>query len=286
MIILLRKRLIKNLSGDLSTEALSKLYNSFDIIGDIAILKTRNGGRNSAEEAAKQIMATHKNVKAVFLQSSRISGDFRTRQLKRLAGEDKTCTIHKESGCLFMVDVDKCYFSPRLSQERLHIASMVKPGETVVNMFAGVGCFSILIAKLVSQTKVYSIDVNPNAVKCMQENIRLNRVYGIVTPFLGDSKEVVGARLQGIADRVLMPLPEKALEYLPVAVSALKKRRGWIHYYDFEHATKSENPVEKTRLKVACNLETLGINHMITSSRIVRSTGPNWWQTALDIQVI
>jgi len=224
-------------------------------------------------------------VKTVFAQTSPIMGDFRVRELRLLAGEDKTSTKYKESGCVFAVDVEKCYFSPRLSHERLRIASLVKGGETVVNMFSGVGCFSIVIAKTVSKTKVFSIDVNPIAVQYMEENVRINRVYGKVIPLLGDSKDIINAQLQGKADRVLMPLPEKALEYLPYAVSALKKHGGWIHYYDFQHAAGNEKPVEKTKLKVAQKLDSLGVGYIFAFSRVVRSTGPNWYQTALDIQV-
>ena len=89
---------------------------------------------------------------------------------------------------------------------------LVKAGETVVNMFAGVGCFSVIIAKTVPQTKVYSIDVNPTAVQYLEENVKLNRVYGEVISLLGDSKDIINTQLQGVADRVLMPLPEKALD--------------------------------------------------------------------------
>ena len=186
---------------------------------------------------------------------------------------------------MFSVDLAKCYFSPRLLYERSRLAGLVKEGEIVVNMFAGVGCFSIIIAKKAFPTQVYSIDINPNAVKYMEENVKLNRVYGKVTPILGDSKEVITAKLIGRADRVLMPLPEKALEYLPDALSALKKGRGWIHFYDFQHASGHENPTGKTKQKVAAKLDGLGVSYRFGGSRIVRSTGPNWFQIVLDIQV-
>ena len=91
----------------------------------------------------------------------------------------------------------------------------------------------------------------------MEENVKINRVYGKVFPLLGDAKEVIQTQLQGVADRVLMPLPEKALEYLPSAVSALKKSGGWIHYYDFQHAPGKEDPAEKTKLKVAAKTRQL-----------------------------
>ena len=230
----MRKRLRDKLSDALPQEQLGRVYNSFDTIGDIAIVKHNN--LQNAEVVAEQIMAVNRNIKTVLTPIGRITGDFRVRELKLLAGENKTCTSHRESGCVFRVDVEKCYFSPRLSYEHRRIAELVKPGEVVVNMFAGVGCFSIVIAKTQSQTKTYSIDVNPTAVQYMEENVKINQVSDSVFPILGDAKEIIQTRLQGVADRVLMPLPEKALEYLPYALLALKKKGGWIHYYDFQHA--------------------------------------------------
>jgi tRNA (guanine37-N1)-methyltransferase len=266
-------------------QELRQMYNSFDIVGDIAIIKFPSGNLVNSEIIANQIMAIHKNVRTVFAQTSSILTQFRVRNLRLLYGDNKTNTVHKESDCFFAVDVAKCYFSPRLSYERSRIASIVKPGETIVNMFAGVGCFSIIIAKSVPETKVFSIDVNPTAFQYMIENIRVNRVYGRVFPLSGDSKEIINARLQGVADRVLMPLPEKALDYLPYAVSTLKNHRGWIHYYDFQHAIGKENPIDGTKQKVSVKLESLGVSYVFATSRIIRSTGPNWYQTALDILV-
>ena len=281
----MRRRLKEKLSNDLSPEELTGIYNSFDLIGDIAIVKVANVNVANAQAVAKQIMAVHKGVKTVFAQTSPVTGDFRVRALKLLAGEGKTTTKYKESGCVFAVDVEKCYFSPRLSHERARIARLVKSGETVVNMFAGVGCFSVVIAKTASQTKVYSIDVNPTAFRYMEENVRINRVYGAVIPILGDSKDIINAELQHKADRVLMPLPEKAIEYLPYAVSALKPTGGWIHLYDFQHATGTEDPLVKTRQSVAQKLDSIGAGFSFGFSRVVRSTGPNWCQTVLDIQI-
>jgi tRNA (guanine37-N1)-methyltransferase len=254
-------------------------------VGDIAIIKMPSDSKISPEDVAKVIMNRHKNIKAVSVQETGVHGDFRLRGLTHVAGEKRTCTVHKESGCSFKVDLDKCYFSPRLSSERLRIAQLVQPGETVVNMFAGVGCFSIIIAKHVSSAKVYSIDVNPIAVQLMTENVRLNRAFGKVIPILGDAKLVIENQLERHADRVLMPLPEKAFEYLPCAVSALKPSGGWIHVYIFEHATKTENPVGKVKLKVAEKLDELGADYEFTFSRVVRTVGPNWYQVVLDVRI-
>jgi tRNA (guanine37-N1)-methyltransferase len=241
----LRKRLRKPLSTILSPEDTGEIYNSFDVVGDIAIIRLPSPSRVNAETAANAIMNRHRNIKTVLLQASPVSGDLRLRSLTYVSGENKTSTVHREFGCSFSVDMAKCYFSPRLSHERMRIAKMVEPNETVLNMFAGVGCFSIVIAKHANPAKVFSIDVNPAATQFMQENIRLSRVYGKVIPLLGDSKEIVTNRLQQVADRVLMPLPEKALKYLPCALSALKALGGWIHYYGLEQPLKLKAPPKK-----------------------------------------
>ncbi len=281
----MRKRLRKRLSRVLSSEDSANIHNSYDIVGDIAIIRSRGSSAKNMLEVAKAIMSINKSVKTVLVQVSPVAGEFRLRRLKHLAGENKTSTLHKESGCMFSIDVEKCYFSPRLSHERSRIAQKIEPDETVVNMFAGVGCFSIIIAKQSKAARVFSIDVNPVAVQLMQENIRLNRVYGKVIPLLGDSKAIVENQLMGCADRVLMPLPEKALEYLPAAVSALKPSGGWIHVHVFEHAAKTESPAEKVKLKVTEALASLSMDFEVPLVRVVRSTGPNWFQLVADVHL-
>jgi tRNA (guanine37-N1)-methyltransferase len=166
----------------------------------------------------------------------------------------------------------------------MRIAKQVKNKEVIVNMFAGVGCFSIIIAKHSDADKVYSIDINPVAIQNLQENVRVNRLYEKVVPILGDAKDIIAERLCHVADRVLMPLPEKALEYLSYASLSLKESGGWIHYYDFEHAKKNENPILKIKMKVAEKLESLGADFQIPFGRVVRATGPNWYQIVLDIK--
>jgi tRNA (guanine37-N1)-methyltransferase len=282
----LRKRLRARLAKVLSPSELACICNSYDIIGDIAVIRLSERTKKNGKIIAEAIMQVHKNVVTVLAQTSPIHGASRLRRLELVAGEAKAVAVHKESGCLFSVDLEKCYFSPRLVYERMRIAKLVQREETVVNMFAGVGCFSIVIAKHSSVRRVYSIDTNPTAIHYMKENIRLNRVYRRVIPVHGDAKEVVEKSLVHVADRVLMPLPEKALEYLPYALSTLKNQaKGWVHYYDFEHADKSENPVEKVELKVAERLESFGGAFEIPFTRVVRTIGPNWYQIALDINI-
>jgi len=281
----MKKSLRSIVKEKLQPQELDRIIKSYDVIGDIAIIRVPENFKPKSPIIAEAIMQTQTHVKTVLRQASAVSGDFRLRQLEWIAGEKKTETLYKEFGCVFRVDLGQCYFSPRLSFERMRVARLVQANETVANMFAGVGSFSILMAKYGRAENVYSIDVNPSAVKFMRENIRLNRVQGQVVPILGDAKQVIVENLQNRVDRVVMPLPEKAYEYLDYAVMALKPTGGWIHYYDFEHSSKREDPVEKVKTKIAEKLQSLGREFTISLGRVVRSTGPNWYQVVLDVQL-
>jgi tRNA (guanine37-N1)-methyltransferase len=281
----LTKSLREILSSVLPPEEAARVHNSYDIVGDIAIVRLTEVSSKYQKYIAEAVMSVHQNVKTVLEQKSPVCGDFRVRELRHVAGENKTVTTHVEFGCVFTVDVSMCYFSPRLSHERMRVARQVGKGEVVVNMFAGVGCFSLLIAKYSEALRIHSIDVNPAAFEFMQRNVRLNGAYGRVIPIMGDAKEIIEARLRRVGQRVLMPLPEKALDYLPYALLALRGPAGWIHCYGFEHSRKGEDVVEKTKLKVAEKLAKLNVAFEFSFDRVVRSTGPNWYQVVLDIAV-
>jgi tRNA (guanine37-N1)-methyltransferase len=273
------------LADKLEPEQLKQIYKTYDIVGDIAIVRVPESHRQLSKLIAEAIMSTHREVKAVWRQSSSVSGDYRLRRLEFLLGEKTTETCYKEHGCIYKTDLTKAYFSPRLSYERMRIAELIQPGKVVLNMFAGVGCYSISIAKHAEPLKVYSVDVNPSAFQYLRENIRLNRVADVVVPIQGDAKTVTEKELQNVADRVLMPLPERAYEYLDYAHLALKPAGGWIHYYGFEYAKKNENPVEKAEAKVSEKMRRLRGNFRVEFGRIVRPIGPRWYQVVLDIQV-
>jgi len=278
------KNLKDILKGKLPPEKLKLVHKSYDVIGDIAVIRVQDLVEEHSGLIAEAVMQVHKNVRSVWRQTGPVVGDFRLRCLKWVAGEKRTETVHKEHGCIFRVDIKECYFSPRLSYERMRITRQVRPNETVVNMFAGVGCYSVLIAKHSDAAKVYSIDINPHAFRYMRENVKTNKVEDKVIPILGDAKKVIEEKLRGVADRILMPLPEKALDYLDTALLALKPEGGLIHYYDFEHAAKGEDPVCKVKEKASSKLTASRASYDVLLGRKVRTTGPNWYQIVLDIQ--
>ncbi len=278
-------KLKDELKGVLPNHELKHVPNSYDVVGDIAIVRIPEVILHRSRLIAEVIMNRDKHVRTVLRQSGPVEGEYRLRNLEYIVGERRMETIHREYGCIFKVDLKSCYFSPRLSYERIRIAKLVNPDETIVNMFAGVGCFSILIAKHRRVKKIYSIDINPSAVHYHIENNRLNRVEDVIEVIEGDAKDVINERLRGKADRVLMPLPERAYHYIEYAILSLKEGGGWIHYYDFEHAAKGEDPIEKVKSKVDRKLTSLKCNFELANARIVRDVGPRWHQVALDIKI-
>ncbi|MFQ6086108.1 MAG: class I SAM-dependent methyltransferase family protein [Candidatus Bathyarchaeia archaeon] len=259
----------------------------YEIIGDVAVIKSFlvKATVSTLRAQAEIIMERNPHVKTVLYQTAPVIGEYRTRGLKWILGKRKTNAIYKENGCLFRIDLPRVYFSPRLSFERMRLARLVRPNEIVVNMFAGTGPFSIVIARHSLARLIYSIDLSPAAVDQMIDNIGLNKVAGRVVPILGDAAAVVKKDLRGLSDRVLMPLPERSFEYLPYALMALRNRTGCIHYYDFTHARKTEEPVDLVKGKVSKKLESLDVRHSMSLARIVRKVGPNWYQVVLDVEV-
>ena len=280
----MRKRVIDLLEGKLPPVELRLVPRSLDVVGDIAIMRVPRETYDRRKQIAEAVMEVNNHIRTVLCQVAPVGGSFRLRKLRWVLGEKKTKTTYREHGCVLNVDLARAYFSPRLAYERMRIAKLVKPGEEVVNMFAGVGSFSIAIAKHSEAGRIYSIDINTEAVALMKENAGLNRVEDKIVPMLGDARDLIEKGLQHVADRVLMPLPERAYEYLGAAILALKPTGGVIHYYDFVHADKYEDPIQKIVGKVSTRLGELNIRHDVSFSRVVRSVGPYWQQVVLDIK--
>jgi len=247
------------------------------VIGDIAIVKLRPGAVGSEGALAEAILAEMKSVKCVYGQEGGIEGDFRLRALRHLGGEVRTTTLHKENGLRLQLDVETCYFSPRLSTERLRIASQVEEGEKVLNMFAGVGPYSILIAK---RTKVWSCELNDAAFRYHLENNKLNKVEGRIEMIEGDAmllpEELEG---EGPFDRILMPHPSRSNAFLPAALSMLAPD-GVVHYY--RHMTGQDEVEAETNLRK--ELEGIGQGLGVRAVRKVRAIGPRYVELCADLK--
>lgn len=249
---------------------------SYDMIGDIAIIDADDP---DAERIADAIIRMHRNIKTVLGALSPVQGEFRIRDLRVVAGEPKTETVHKEYGCRYEIDLARVYFTQRLATERKRIADQVGGGDVVVDMFAGAGPFSILVAK--SARRVVAIDKNPVAIEYLKRNATLNKISNIRI-ICGDAAGVAyNHDLAHIADHVIMNLPHSADEFLDEALTIIKPG-GIIHYYDIREEEDLFDGAE-TAIKDAASARGMAVR--VLDRRIVRSYSPHQYNVVLDVAV-
>jgi len=221
------------LKRKLSEKELDSLQKSFDVIGSIAIIEIPPALKKKEKLIAETLMESHSNIKTVLKKEGKISGRLRTRKLKWLLGDKTKEAIHRENGCIFKLDVERCYFSPRLATDRLEVAKQVKPGENVLVMFGGIAPYAIVIAKNSKPKKVYSIEMNKLASKYASENVRLNKLSNVEI-IQGDVKKVIPIlRKKGVRfDRIMVARPQLKEDFLDYALQVA--REGCIiHLHDF-----------------------------------------------------
>lgn len=271
-------RLIRDALAAAGVKDQGRVSTGVDVIGDIAIVRLSSFDMEEKKKIAKAIIDQTKNVRSVFEQEGGIEGELRLRRLKHLAGLKGTLTTHKENGCAFEVDVAKCYFSPRLSTERLRVAGLAKRKERFLNMFAGVGPFSIEVAKLAG-SKVTSCEISPYACELHRRNDMLNNVDGLINVVEGDASELPrGSRTR--YDRIVMPHPSKADEFLPTAF-ALAKKGATIHYYRHVLGRNEGEASAKLKEELAGALPPKAR----FTARRVREVGPRWVEMVADLKL-
>ena len=240
---------------------------SIDIIGDIAILR----GEENLEEIANAILSSNRQIRSVFCDRG-IYDECRLRNIEFIAGEKKTETIHIEYGLKIKLDISKVYFSPRLANERMRVAKMVRENEIVIDMFAGVAPFSLLIAKFSKAKKIFAIDKNAHAIRYARENILLNKIKNIEV-IEGDVKNVLPSL--PFADHIIMNLPHKSFEFLPLAV----EKGRILHYYEIIERKKVEERIEEIKEEIRQE----GYDAEIKNIRIIGNYSPSKYKVGMEL---
>lgn len=262
--------------------SLEGIYRSYDLIGDIAVTRIPPELEEMRAEIGRQILLQNPKTRLVLQAYGPTSRDARTRGMRPIAGCGPSLTEHREHGITYIVDVGAVCFTPRLSHERLRVARQVMPGERVLNMFAGVGSFSLLTAGMVNAT-VFSFDKNPAAVECMRLGIGSNRLVGHVLPVLGDVRKTLNFGWQAM-DRIIIPLPSLSDDVLGLA-SKMLKPGGLIYMYREAPGLRGKC-LDKSllALREIIHLSIVG-EYEILRSRVVRSVGRKRWHVVHDIRL-
>jgi len=277
------------LKNKLSKKELKLLPRAFDIVGSIGILDIPPKLRKKEKIIAAALMKEHKNIKTVLKKAGKISGRLRTRKLAFVFGEKTKETVHRENGCSFKLNVETCYFSPRLANDRLDVAKQVKPGETVLVMFAGVAPYPLVIAKHSKAKKVYSVEINREASRYALENVKLNKLNNVEV-IQGDVKRIIPIlKKKGLKfDRIAMMRPQLSDDFLAEALEVAKEGTI-INYHDFlfeddmPSATldKISKAVEKFSKKKGVKIESYKMIRWVKAGDI----GPRKYRIRVDFML-
>jgi tRNA (guanine37-N1)-methyltransferase len=249
---------------------------SLERLGDVVIVDEDDPER--ARRIAEAVLASDLPAKTVVNRASKVRGELRVRDWEVLAG-DGTETVHREYGHEFLLDIATVYFSPRLATERHRVVQQVREGERAVDMFAGVGPFAIPFAA--RGAEVVAVDLNPEAVRYLRENVDRNGVVDRVTVVEGDVREVA-ADYAGWADRLVMNLPHSAEEFLDAAV-AMAGSEAVVHYYDIQPDDDPFGPGE-TAIREAAT--PAGYDVDVLERHEVRSYAPHELNVCLDVRLV
>jgi tRNA (guanine37-N1)-methyltransferase len=253
-----------------------QLPTSFDVIGDIAVLKIPEPLLPYRTDIGRAILEWNPTLKVV-AQDHGVAGAFRVRNLDILAGERRTTTVHTEFGLRYHADVAQAYFSPRLGSERLRVAEQVEPGESIADPFAGVGPYAILIAKRRAPARVVASDANPVAVAFLRQNVAANRADRVEVRE-GDARAIL--REIAPVDRIILDLPHSAMDFLPDALATLGPH-GTIHVYGILEDADRDDRIRAIQAAVE------GCRRHVESVRphIVRAYSPTQHHVAFDVTV-
>ena len=280
----MRKKLTEKLIGVLSEEELSFLPRGFQTLGNIIILKLNPILFDKKEIIAMTYLELLPKIRAVYLNKGKIVGKYREPEnIEFIAGVDDPIVEHREHGIKYKFDITKIMFSKGNINERKFLATLVNEGEIIVDMFAGIGYFSLVIAKHSEVKRIYSIEMNPISYKFLTENIKINQLEDKIVAIKGDSKqETIKLSNSGIrADRIIMGVFPAPVSFIKEALTLTKDIGSMFHYEGVVEKEKYVSLFEEFK-------EIAEKNHFkceLKANRFVKSYGPRLFHTVLDIFV-
>ncbi len=266
----------ESLEGFLSASELASVPTGWQILGDIIIVDIPEILEDKKTRIAEALLSMHPRCRTV-VRDLGIEGQFRQPKRELLLGNE-TETIHKEHGCFFKQDVTKVMYSKGNLEERKRM-SRLGEGEVIVDMFAGIGYFSIPMAVHSRPKKIIGIEINPESFAYLKENIRLNKIEDIFSPICGDCSKVAP---DGTADRVLMGYVGTTHHYLGAAIKTLKKSGGILHYHETVPESLARTRPKERIEEVAC---ALGKKVKILETRRIKKYSPGVLHVVVDARI-
>ncbi len=234
------------LKTKLNKEEFGLLTKAYDVVGKIAIIEIDDKLLSKKKLIGEVLLESNNNIKTVVRKVGGHEGEYRIQNYEFLAGDNNLETLHKENGISLKLNISKTYYSIRSSNERLRISKLIKDGEVVLVMFSGIGVYPLVISKNSKAKEIYGVEINPDACKYAEENLKLNKIKNIKL-FCGDVIKVI-PKLKVKFDRILMPLPGNSFKFLDLALKFLNKN-GIIHLYCFSSEEEIDKLVQNIKIK-------------------------------------
>jgi tRNA wybutosine-synthesizing protein 2 len=234
----------------LSEEKLKLLPRSYQIIGKILVIKLKPELLKHRKLIGRKILEIFPYVHTIVLEKG-IRTKTRKPDIEIIVGCKRTQTLHKEHKYQFLLDVSQIMWSKGNKTEKQRLVKLQRSNETIVDMFAGIGYFSIFLAKRAK--KIYAIDINPKALEYLKKNVWMNKVEDKIEILEGDCRKY-SKLLENIADRIIMGYLYETEKFLPYALKIAKKNCV-IHF----HRTISLNEKEKIKKILSKNFKILKI---------------------------
>jgi tRNA (guanine37-N1)-methyltransferase len=194
-------------------EEKARLPRAFDVIGDIVLIRLPPDLRPRSAEIGKALQEFVPGARIV-AEDRGVRGETRLRELHVIAGEGPLRTEYRENGLPFLVDVERCYFSPRLAREHAAFAGRVRPNDRILDLCSGLGPFGLTAARRAPGVTVTAVDVNPDAIALLRENAERLGVADRFDARAGDAEGEL-SRL-GTFDRIVLNLPHAGARFLPL----------------------------------------------------------------------
>ncbi len=283
-----KEHLKEKLKEKMDENYMELLPSGFQNIGEIIIINLNSKLKNYKKIIGEAILELFPRIKTICNKKGIIIGKYRKPQIEIIAGKKNTEAITQEYGCYYKFDVRKTMFAKGNINERVRIAKQVNQNEIILDMFAGIGYFTVPMAKLASPKIIYSIELNPVSFKYLNENIKLNKIQKKVQTIKGDcSKETLALvkKLGRFADRIVMgylPPPKKFIKF---AMRAIKKD-GVMHYETIMYEDKLKQETEENLALIKKEAKKQNLDVQLLSVNYVKAYRPKVNHYVLDVKII
>jgi len=272
------EKLKKELSGKVPKNMLELLPRSYQRLGKIILIKMNLGLIKYKKKIGKAIIRLFPYIDSVFLIRG-IKTRTRKPDIELIGGKPCSQTLHKEYGSKFLLDVSEVMWSKGNKAERQRLVEKVKKNEIIVDMFAGIGYFSIFLAKDSRAKRVYSIEINPISADFLRKNSWLNEVENKIEVLEGDCRKFADI-LKDSADRIMMGYLFDTEKYFDSALKIAKKS-CFIHF----HIKAKEEELEKIEKKLIEIGKKNGYKVKLIETKKVKTYAPNVAHYTLDLRV-